>query len=215
MKRTHGFTLVELMAVVTIIAVIAAVAIMSMRKGRSEYNSDAWANQIRNTAIQARRRAVATGQPFMVEISGANGALRDRIQWCQVAVADCTTPNSMSCANPCNGVGTCEAGQIVFAGNDAMTDKWAAGQDVLGVSNYTFAAGINSLGTTTKQIFFGPKGTVDTICSHVALNGFVPTGFTAYVRAANVTAATNSPGQKRRRVVILGVTGRPRIIDNW
>jgi prepilin-type N-terminal cleavage/methylation domain-containing protein len=220
MKRARGFTLVELMTVVTIMSVIAAVAIMSLRKGRSEYNSDAWANQIRNTAIQARRRAVATGMPFMMEITGASGGLRDRIQWCQVdntAVPNrCSQNQTVNCASPCGNNGSpCEAGQIVFAGNDAMTDMVADGMDVLDAKGVYVGPPRNALGSGTDQIFFGPKGTVDAAaCANILSSTATPGGWTAYVRASNVTSA-NTQTQKRRRIVLYGITGRPRIIDNW
>lgn len=220
MRRRRGFTLVELMTVVTIMAVVAAVAIISLRANRSELNADAWANVIRNVAIQARRRAVATGYPYMIEISGAAGALRDRVQWCQVDNANSNNrcaSQAVSCASPCGGSsnGPCEAGQLVFGGNDAMTDSWAAAADVLTATNTYTSPTKTTLGSATKQVFFGPRGTVDVVCANVLSSTVTPSGFTAYVRASNAVATANSATQKRRRVVLLGVTGRPRIIDNW
>lgn len=220
MSRRRGFTLVELMTVVTIIGVMAVIAIVSIRKDRSQNDADAWANQIRNTMIQARRRAVATGNPYMIEITGNTApTTADKIQWCQVDLNDCKATQTMSCANPCNGKTTpCEVGQPIRSGIDAITDSWTAAADMLTYQNTYVGPTKTSLGNNTVQIFFGPKGIVDastnTPCLN-ALNSATGSGFTAYVRANNKVATANSATEKHRRVVVLGSTGRPRIIDNW
>ena len=56
MKRprtgTRGFSLVELMAVVTLIGVIASLAVMSIKRSRSSDDADKWANLIKANGIK-------------------------------------------------------------------------------------------------------------------------------------------------------------------
>ena len=206
MRRTRGFTLIELMTVVTIIGVMASVAVIALRRDRSEGDADAWANSVRNIVIQARRRAVATGTPYMVELRAK------KAQWCAIKQSDCSGAQPMTCAPPIG-----EAGQPMFAGSDAITDSYATQADVA-MPGSTFAAPTHTtLGSGVLQLFFGPNGSIDaSLCSNVL--GSITTGLTgvtAYVRASNVTATSSSAAQKHRRVVVYGATGRPRIIDNW
>jgi prepilin-type N-terminal cleavage/methylation domain-containing protein len=84
-RRERGFTLQELMAVVTILGVIAAIGASRMgARGRGSRDSQAWARRVTSTLEQARSRAVATRRVYRVTVSP--GELRvesspDRTVW--------------------------------------------------------------------------------------------------------------------------------------
>lgn len=194
LDRRRGVTLVELMVVVAIIAVLATVATIGWHRLRASNDADAWANVVRNAVTFARRRATATGTPYLIELG------QKTLAWCQVDAPTCAADGALSCASA-----TGERANAVVAGSDAVTDAWAAVADVLALDG-TYAAPPKSTLAGTRDLFFGPNGSADLTCSHVL--GATPvnaTGFTIYLHA----------DATRRRVVVYGATGRPRIIDNW
>jgi prepilin-type N-terminal cleavage/methylation domain-containing protein len=205
-RRARAFTLVELMVVVALIGVIAAVAVVSMRRSRSTHDSDAWASALRNMASQARRRAVATKKPYMLEVG-------DRwVRWCQVMT---TQNNCLLDPKVCPATASAnqEMGGRLSAPADAVTDRLTDVAEQ--VTRFgSFAAGVPYPipANGSRPIYFNDDGTA-------TLNYCTPStvGVTIYVRASNLAESpgTTSETQKHRRVVISGITGRARIIDNW
>lgn len=201
-RRSRGFTLVELMVVVALTTIIASLAIVSMRKSRSQGDADAWANTIRNLTNQVRRRAVATDSTYLLDIR------RTQAQWCQ-----CTSSATTACPNTDAGK---ENGGVVYAGADALTDSYAKAADIQLPGQTYGAQSRTSLSSATDiaPVYFGPSGTASTTWADVQ-SGKLPAGATLYVRAANATAGSDAESQKKRKVVIYGVSGRPRIVTNW
>ena len=64
------------------------------------------------------------------------------------------------------------------------------------------------------QIYFGYNGTVDVDYTDVKCMSAPPAGVTVYVKSNNKAAATED-AERRRKVVVYGLSGRPRIIDSW
>jgi prepilin-type N-terminal cleavage/methylation domain-containing protein len=213
MKRTRGFSLVELMTVVTLIGIIASLAVMSIKRSRSSDDADKWANQIRNTVNIVRRRAISTGSTYMIDLR----ASPNRLQWCQVTdtLGSCTTATT-TCPNSGTGM---ENGVIVQSGTDAQTVSYFKGADLAmpnGTSSPTYTAATQVAMPTTGgiQIYFGNNGTVDMDYTDVKCMTAPAAGVTIYVKSNNKAAATED-AEKRRKVVVYGLSGRPRIIDSW
>ena len=116
MKRPRGFSLVELMAVVALVGVIASLAVMSIKRSRSSDDADKWANLLRNTVNQVRRRAISTGSTYMIDLR----ANPNRLQWCQVVdtIGSCTTTTT-TCPNSGTGM---ENSVPQASGTDGLLD---------------------------------------------------------------------------------------------
>ncbi|MDB4965330.1 MAG: hypothetical protein JWN44_1019 [Myxococcales bacterium] len=214
MKRTRGFTLVELMAVVTLVGIISSLAIMSIKRSRSSDDADKWANQIRNTINLVHRRAISTGSTYLIDLRAAPN---NQLQWCQVTdtLGSCTTTTT-TCPNSTTGM---ENGIVIRAGSDATTDSYYKGADLAlpnGTSTPTFSAATRLAMPTTGgvQIYFGSNGTVDMDYTDVKCLTAPPAGATIYVKSNNKAAATED-AERRRKIVTYGLSGRPRIIDSW
>ncbi len=74
----HGFTLPELLIVLTIIGVVMAIAIPNARSGLDRVSVRSAASDIRATLGYARMLAMSGGIPVAVEVDSVSGTLRIR-----------------------------------------------------------------------------------------------------------------------------------------
>jgi prepilin-type N-terminal cleavage/methylation domain-containing protein len=176
----RGFSLMELLTVVAIFAIGAALALVAINRSSETTDVDAFATNVRNAMVQARRRAVATEKVYLLELKAHS------VAWCQVANTTVTT---------CAGLVGVDASAPVVAGSDSVAMYWTKTMD----------QGQGALPQLTMPglVYFRPNGTVDSDPTTA-----VPDGFTAYLQGA-----THS--DVRRKVVLYGVEGRPRISDTW
>jgi prepilin-type N-terminal cleavage/methylation domain-containing protein len=205
MRRPRGFTLIELMVVVTLTGVLASLAILSWRKTMTTQDVDKLSNAVRDAITQAARRAVSTQRPYMVTFAPGY------VQWCQVAPANYSAgPPALTTQTSCASVpeGT-EVAPAARAGDDAIIAFTAPNADVTNLAG-TYVAPSKTTLSTTAVLYLGPNGSADANFANVMALGVPSTGFTAYLRRKFTDDTT-----KHRRVIVYGVSARPRVIDNW
>ncbi len=213
MMRAHkkGFTLVELMVVIAIMSVIMVLAVKSFRKSRTQSDVDYWSNAIRNQIAAAARRALATRQPYLVDVRATS------VRWCNVDPGQIVPgPPATTTQTQCllGVAGSSDLGPLVTAPDDAQTALYATSADAAvnpGGAGYTaptrFPMGLNA------PLYVGAFSTASTVFGNV-MTASLPApqllGFTAYVRRQGTDEIN-----KRRRVVVYGASGKVRIIDNY
>jgi Tfp pilus assembly protein FimT len=198
---------VELMTVVALTTVLASMAILAIRRSRRQGDVDKFANDIRNSMIQAQRRATATRKPYMVDVQPKS------VRWCQVDFVGPTPAYSttQTTCPPANA--TFETGGLLRAGIAAKASYYAAAADV---ATTVVAGGSSTYVTPTKvagtaPIYFGPSGIVDEDFATVMTGVGTLAGVTVYLEPTSTAAQLQS---KRRRIISYS-SGRPRIGDNW
>ena len=187
----RGFTLIELMVVVTLIAVIAGLAMVNIGRTNRYGDLDNFANDVCNSLAIARRRAVATRNIYLVDVTAAG------VEWCQVTnQPDNITPAVIAalpavCPNPNNY----EGARPIQPNSGATVVDWAKDVD-------TGQGGVMHNGLPASVYFFA-DGTAD---SDLTTTG--TQGFTLYLQGTSET-------QIKRKIYIFPFGGRPRITDSW
>lgn len=202
-KKQRGFTLTELMTVVVIIGVLGGLAVTSFRKSKNQMSVDTWANTVRSAVIMASRRAITTGQPYMMVIGPRS------LTWCAVVLQTTSPPTTAQ--TDCTGLpaGT-ETSGTTQAPDDARVRLYADGADVQ-IPGQSYALPSRTPLVTTQAIFFSPRGTSDsTLARAMGTGGAVPRGATIYI-GRNLSDDTS----KRQRIVVYPLASRPRIIQGY
>lgn len=184
--RARGFTLAELMIVVVLFGVVAVLAAINLSNVRKASDIDAFARALMNHVTTARRRAVQTGRPYVLDLRP------NSVSFCQ---QDPTNSGQRTCPSPAG----LESSRRFDAGSDATVVYYATDLD-----NPTLGSRPtrNAIGTGTALLLL-PNGSCDSLPQTP-----VPDGFSIYLRSASNAA-------RRRLVGISPTAARPRITDNW
>jgi prepilin-type N-terminal cleavage/methylation domain-containing protein len=159
-RQRRGYSLMELMTVVALFSIMVGLAIFAMARGRGNNDINAFARAISNRVTIARRRAVSTGQPFLVDVRAKS------VAYCQRATSGQTT-----CPSP-PGV---ESDRPFVASDEAIVSYYALDTDIgQGPAKIAIGTGASLLmlpsgsadsvpGTTLPEgMTFYLEGTVDT-----------------------------------------------------
>jgi prepilin-type N-terminal cleavage/methylation domain-containing protein len=199
--RERGFTLIELMVVVTIIATVGALGAVMLRGAVSSAAAPSFARSLITVMHAARHAAITTSRTARVRIVPA-----------------------------ANGVGATFVSEGLDPA-DATKTTWQANgttQSPVRVDICDLATGV-SLATATPGcpigaaantiLCFSPNGRVNltdtsTACpgtgSAAATNPTTGTGATLYFRGVQ-----NGNQQNKYKIVVWGLTGLPKLIDSW
>jgi type II secretion system protein H len=204
-RRNRGFTLVELMTVVTIIGVVASIAVVSWRKTTTENDVNRWAQQLRTAVSMGNRRALSTGTPYLLLVQSKS------VQWCQVDPATITGPPWATTQTACSSLPAgVEVGPITGAPSDAQVSLYLNSADLVQPNGSYTTPATTAIGSGT-HFFFGKNGTAGNTLASVTASAAPPPGFTIYVRRGIGADEV----QKHRRVVVYGASSKARIIDNY
>lgn len=130
-----GFTLVELLAVISIIATLAALASVSFTASTRKNALDSFANNIRQALYKAHIRSINSRSLYLVEVTP------NSVQFCEIPNVSTTT---------CNGA----AGDVspLHKTKEAVAVKWAKGVDL----------GMGPAATSLPALlYFLPSGAMD------------------------------------------------------
>jgi prepilin-type N-terminal cleavage/methylation domain-containing protein len=202
MRRARGFTLVELLVVVAVMALLAILTIPSVRRSGTQNDIDRFATGIRDSVVQASRRAIATRAPYMIAFTHlASG--KDSAQWC--AVGSFNSAPYTTTQTDCSATGL-EKGPLVQVG-DGQLAAWATGFDGYGNS----ITKTSLVGTANFVLYLGPNGTCDPTFANVMSWGSATAGFTVYLQRR----IQSDQAAFHRKIAVYGISSRPRVSDSW
>jgi prepilin-type N-terminal cleavage/methylation domain-containing protein len=185
MKRQRGFTLVELMTVVTIVGLVMALAAMAVRSNRGE-QARSFARTLLGMCHEARQSAISQRQSSRLRLSVKTG---------EVATV------TMQTRDPNNSANWLPLGGTINLPFDVQV---CAPDAIANLATATPTCPIAS----AKDICIAPSGAVTVLDAPGACDDNAGgTGATVYVRTAD--------GKTKYKVVIFGLTGLPRVMDQW
>ena len=193
-RRARGFTLPELMAVVTIVGVMGAIAMATMSRSGDAENSAAYARSLEFAMMNARAGAISDG--FQRRLN-------------------CTLSSTL---------GKCVVERATLAGMYPLTTAWSSSTPVVeqiisGGTRATLWNVTTTLDTTTsnaggsqvtgtKYIYFRPDASIcdqmyPTACT-------LANGMTVYISDTKNLGKSNE-----YKLWVYGNTGMPRLVNEW
>jgi prepilin-type N-terminal cleavage/methylation domain-containing protein len=202
MRKSRGFTLVELMIVVTLVALTATLTVRAFSKGVRGEKAPAFARALMSQLLEARHQAMTLGRPTRVQLlatvasSSAEMAIETDVYDTNVSPA---VWDVLATANVPSQVQLCTP--------DNKPD----------VASTTPVCPLPTTASTANILCFSPNGYVNLVtaangCSTSSSpNAF--TGATLYV--TDVNNANNGGQSPHLRVIIWGLTGMPKLYETW
>jgi prepilin-type N-terminal cleavage/methylation domain-containing protein len=187
LRAARGFTLVELMVVVTIVALVGALAARMYSRGVSGEAAPAFARSLLSTMLEARHSALALGRATRVTLTPSAPAMR--------VVTDAWDPASASWQT-----------QMTLMVPSSL--QLCAPDASIQLGPVSPSCPLNA--TQANIVCFAANGRVNLTTAAVGCATASPssgTGATLYVRSAN--------GDKKYRMLIWGLTGMVKLIDQW
>lgn len=187
MRKTRGFTLVELLTVVAILGVVMAFAATYMRPNQAE-RCRSGARSLLGIAHEARQAAISMKQSTRIRLSTPGTNLT-----AYSITVEARDPVTSTQWNPLggtlrltNGIQVCAPDSSVVTSAVSPTCPLSAG----------------------KNICYSATGGVTVVASNADCDdNATPTGATLYMRTFD--------GANRFKLMIWGLTGLPKLVDQW
>ena len=184
--KERGFTLVELMTVVTIVGLTMALAAMSLKPNRGE-QARSFARLLLGVCHEARQSAMSQRQTsrLRLPLPASTGISSVRLET----------------RDPANSANWLPLGGTVQLPHDVQL---CAPEAVAQLGPATTSCPI----AAAKDVCISPSGAVTVLNAPGACDDNAGgTGATLYVRTAD--------GKTKYKVVIFGLTGLPKVMDQW
>ena len=186
-RRSSGFTLVELMIVVTILGVVAALAARMYSRGVRGESAPKFARTMMATLLDARHQAMALGRPTEVSLFGSSSTMSvTSYQYDTAATAwvQQTTLSLPSTMRLCTAVS--------------------------GVSNLGSSVTPTCPLAGTENVCFWPNGRAD-----IKTDGSACTTTNPSTSSGATLYLATYAGDKKYRIWVWGLTGMIKMIDQW
>ncbi|MFM9904266.1 MAG: prepilin-type N-terminal cleavage/methylation domain-containing protein [Pyrinomonadaceae bacterium] len=201
-RRESGFSVVELLVVISIIGIVSSIAIFYASAHKKAYQPDDQALQIADILQEARQRALTQRRAMRVEINLTTNFVKLYDENIDSTVAtDDVLIKSFNLFAPTNVKVDSRPAEIGY--NPAES---------LPVPNAVFKVSVypSSISQNVCTIRFLPNGSVVDAGTNAVGGGAVPTGVTLHIWSPNKTTPTQS--DIARAITVLGSTG---VIRMW